>query len=284
MIEKIRTISNPLTIIAIFSALAEVAGTVTVSLISPEVQGTFIWFVMLFPVTIVAMFFLTLNFNPKVLYAPSDFKDEENFLSSLRGENLTKSTFKAIEKKLESTKYELEKQFLAHSKSLDDETKSSIRDTIDKKLSELNLEIKEQEEELNFNLGIQLGASGKHAEAIAAYLKAIENNDPNPSLCFLNIGNRYQAMGYLDLALTAWEKSIELNPKQCLAYLRAGEQYRTLGKLEKAYSRLKFYVDFIAENNIQPGSKFYIDEALKSAREFVSEYKPSIRASNKRSS
>ncbi len=37
---------------------------------------------MLFPVFLVGVFFLTLNFNHKVLYAPSDYKNEDNFLKS----------------------------------------------------------------------------------------------------------------------------------------------------------------------------------------------------------
>jgi len=112
----------------------------------------------------------------------------------------------------------------------------------------------------------------KNQESIAAHLSAIENNDPNPSLCFLNIGNRYQAMGHFNLALSAWEKSIELNPKQCLAYLKAGEQYRILGDLDKAFERLKFYVDFIKDNDLQVGSKFYIEHSFKEAESFVEEY------------
>lgn len=35
---------------------------------------------MLFPTVLVGVFFLTLNFNHKVLYAPSDYKNEDNFL------------------------------------------------------------------------------------------------------------------------------------------------------------------------------------------------------------
>lgn len=85
MIESIKAVNNPLTIIAIFSALAEVAGTVAIKLVAPELQHTFIWFVMGFPVLIVLAFFFTLNFNPKVLYAPSDFKDETNFVNVLSG-------------------------------------------------------------------------------------------------------------------------------------------------------------------------------------------------------
>lgn len=80
MIEKMPAVGNPLTIIAIFAALAEVAGTLVLARVDPSIQATFVWFVMLFPVLIVLLFFITLNFNPKVLYAPSDFKDENNYM------------------------------------------------------------------------------------------------------------------------------------------------------------------------------------------------------------
>ena len=37
---------------------------------------------MFFPVYLVGAFFLILNYNHKVLYAPSDYKNEDNFLKS----------------------------------------------------------------------------------------------------------------------------------------------------------------------------------------------------------
>lgn len=83
MIEKIKQINNPLTIIAIFAALAEIAVTVSIKLVPSELLNIYIWFVMGFQALIVLLFFLTLNFNPKVLYAPSDFKNEENFVTML---------------------------------------------------------------------------------------------------------------------------------------------------------------------------------------------------------
>lgn len=69
MIERMRTVNNPLTIIAIFAALAEVAGTVAIAVVDRSLQSAFLWFVMGFPVTLVVLFFVTLNWNPKVLYA-----------------------------------------------------------------------------------------------------------------------------------------------------------------------------------------------------------------------
>lgn len=122
-----------------------------------------------------------------------------------------------------------------------------------------------------FDLGVLFGAAGKHVESIEAYLAAISNNDPNPSLCFMNIGNRFQAMNMNEQALTSWEKAIELNPRLCLAYLYAGERYRQIGKYKEAYVRFKFYVDFINENNISEDSQFYSAERYKAAKEFIAE-------------
>jgi hypothetical protein len=53
MIEKVKAVNNPLTIIAIFAALAEIAGTVALKLVAQDLQGIFIWFVMLFPCLLV---------------------------------------------------------------------------------------------------------------------------------------------------------------------------------------------------------------------------------------
>lgn len=82
MVEKIGHIKNPLTVIAIFAAIAEISGTTVLPFIESENQGIYIWFLMLFPVFLVGIFFVTLNFNHKVLYAPSDYKNEDNFLKS----------------------------------------------------------------------------------------------------------------------------------------------------------------------------------------------------------
>jgi len=92
-----KSVSNPLTIIALFAALAEIAGTVAIKLVAPEMQPTFIWFVMLFPTLIVVFFFVTLNFNAKVLYAPGDFRDEQNYLAVVNAkQGLAIDTFQTM--------------------------------------------------------------------------------------------------------------------------------------------------------------------------------------------
>lgn len=83
MVEKIGTIKNPLTIIAIFAAIAEISGTAVLPFIATENQATYVWFLIVFPILLIVLFFLTLNLNHRVLYAPSDYQNEDNFLRSL---------------------------------------------------------------------------------------------------------------------------------------------------------------------------------------------------------
>jgi hypothetical protein len=81
LVEKIGHIKNPLTVIAIFAAIAEISGTTVLPFIEADNQNIYIWFLIFFPIFLVGIFFLTLNFNHRVLYAPSDYKDEKNFVN-----------------------------------------------------------------------------------------------------------------------------------------------------------------------------------------------------------
>ena len=84
MKKEIATIKNPLTVISIFAGLAEVAGTVVLPFVAEANQLLYIWFLILFPALLVILFFATLNFNPRVLYAPSDFEDEQHYMDLFR--------------------------------------------------------------------------------------------------------------------------------------------------------------------------------------------------------
>ena len=83
MLEKITKISNPLTVISIFAAITEVMGIGVLPFVSQTNQSTFLWFLIGFPLILVIMFFLTLNFNHKVLYAPSDYREDRGLGSHL---------------------------------------------------------------------------------------------------------------------------------------------------------------------------------------------------------
>nr|WP_225777066.1 hypothetical protein [Pseudomonas sp. Marseille-Q3773] len=85
MLERIGHIKNPLTVIAMFAAIAEVSGTIVLPLVDVSVQEKYVWFLMLFPVFLVYLFFRTLMKNHKVLYAPSDFKSDDSFFKQFEG-------------------------------------------------------------------------------------------------------------------------------------------------------------------------------------------------------
>lgn len=80
MLEKFRKVTNPLTIIAIFAGITEIMCTFALAAVSEKNEIWIIIFLVSFPPVLVVMFFLTLNFNHKVLYAPSDYANEANFM------------------------------------------------------------------------------------------------------------------------------------------------------------------------------------------------------------
>jgi hypothetical protein len=96
------TIKNPLTIIAIFSGISEISGTAILPFLEEKNQETFLWFLMLFPFFLVLLFFTTLNWNYKVLYAPSDFADENHFINLL-GKASVNETYDKIKDELIET-------------------------------------------------------------------------------------------------------------------------------------------------------------------------------------
>ena len=106
MLERIKSINNPLTVVAIFAALSEVAGAVTLPLVESSLQSIYIWFVMGFPIILLVLFFLTLNFNSTVLYAPGDYEDEANFLAALQSKKYDRNLDQLTEQ-IEKSKTEI---------------------------------------------------------------------------------------------------------------------------------------------------------------------------------
>jgi hypothetical protein len=86
MLEKMKSISNPLTIIGLFCGVVEVAGLIVMGTgnITPEAQRDLVWLIKWFPIALISLFFITLWFKDKALYAPGDFKDEKNYLELAR--------------------------------------------------------------------------------------------------------------------------------------------------------------------------------------------------------
>jgi hypothetical protein len=80
MLEKFKKVTNPLTIIAMFAGITEVMCTIALAATSDQNEIWIVVFLVSFPSALIIMFFLTLNLNHKVLYAPSDYSDEANFM------------------------------------------------------------------------------------------------------------------------------------------------------------------------------------------------------------
>src|SRR5260370_10691710 len=150
MIEKLKAVNNPLTIIAIFAALAEIAGTVALATVDKSLQGTFVWFVMGFPVLLVVAFFATLNFNPKVLYAPSDFKNEENFLNTLIGTRSVSTSLDQVMQQLEEAKKRIQDQAVEHIAAVSGHESEKLTEILNNQLAglETRLELVRREAEV----------------------------------------------------------------------------------------------------------------------------------------
>lgn len=139
MIEKIKAINNPLTIIALFAALAEVAGTVSLATIDKSLQQTFIWFVMGFPTLLVLLFFIILIFIPRVLYAPSDFKDEKNFMSTISGATNLSKSFYDLKQYIDAVKSEMTK--VIGTDSATEEERSRLTQVVDQYLKRIQEQV-----------------------------------------------------------------------------------------------------------------------------------------------
>lgn len=69
-----------MTIIAIFATLSETSAAVSLPFLDNEDREIYVWFLISFPFYLLFLFFLTLNFNYRSLYAPSDFDKDKYFI------------------------------------------------------------------------------------------------------------------------------------------------------------------------------------------------------------
>ncbi|MCK1791392.1 hypothetical protein [Pseudomonas violetae] len=73
-------LTNPMSIIAIFATLSEASAVVSLPFLDDDDREIYVWFLISFPFYLLFLFFATLNFNYRSLYAPSDFKSDEHFM------------------------------------------------------------------------------------------------------------------------------------------------------------------------------------------------------------
>src|SRR5712692_6448993 len=163
MIEKVKAVNNPLTIIAIFAALAEIAGTAALAAIDKSLQGTFVWFVMGFPVLLVVAFFATLNFNPKVLYAPSDFKNEENFLNAVIRTQSVSTSLDQVMQQLEVAKKRILDQAEEHIATVSGHERKKLTEIVNNQLNGLETRLESVRREAEVVASAASGAAYPHS-------------------------------------------------------------------------------------------------------------------------
>ncbi|MBD1550627.1 hypothetical protein [Pseudomonas typographi] len=65
-------VKNPLAIIAIFAGMIEASALASLPLLDHEGKRLYVWFLIGFPPFLTLLFFVTLNFNHRALYAPDE--------------------------------------------------------------------------------------------------------------------------------------------------------------------------------------------------------------------
>lgn len=82
MLKNNRKITNPISIIAVFALITETSAAVSLPFLDNEDRKIYIWLLISFPFFLAFLFFITLNFNYRSLYAPSDFENDKSFLKA----------------------------------------------------------------------------------------------------------------------------------------------------------------------------------------------------------
>jgi hypothetical protein len=80
---SLKTITNPMTLIAIFATLSQSSAAISLPFLDNQDREYYLWFLISFPFYLLFLFFITLNFNYRSLYSPSDFHKSKHFIKTL---------------------------------------------------------------------------------------------------------------------------------------------------------------------------------------------------------
>ncbi|WP_422776273.1 hypothetical protein ACOXXE_21205 [Pseudomonas mediterranea] len=83
MNKSLKTIANPMTLIAIFATLSETSAAISLPFLDDQDRKYYLWFLISFPFYLLLLFFVTLNFNYRSLYSPSDFRKNKHFVRTM---------------------------------------------------------------------------------------------------------------------------------------------------------------------------------------------------------
>lgn len=84
MLKIRKKVTNPISVIAVFAFISETSAAVTLPFLDNDEREIYVWFLISFPFYLMFLFFITLNFNYRSLYAPSDFDADKNFLKAFQ--------------------------------------------------------------------------------------------------------------------------------------------------------------------------------------------------------
>ena len=111
-LEKARGLTkNPLGIIALFISLIYGISCYVLGVSLDKLEGAaerlpLIWFIVIFPLIVLFVFTYLVIRHHKKLYAPSDYKDEKNFVNTFIGSKSVSSDLEEVSNKLNSLKFE----------------------------------------------------------------------------------------------------------------------------------------------------------------------------------
>jgi len=103
---------NPLGIIALFLVLVYgmAALVVGASGLDPGQRQIIVWFLVIFPILVLAVFYRLVTKHHNKLYAPSDFADEANFMKTLEAGLERSPKFSNLENSTENVRKQIEEQ------------------------------------------------------------------------------------------------------------------------------------------------------------------------------
>ena len=91
-------IKNPLGIIGLFLVITEAIASMVImnSELNDTLNLILVLFIVLFPFAVLVVFYLLVSHHHEKLYSPSDYQDENNFVTTYEYNNMTKQREKAI--------------------------------------------------------------------------------------------------------------------------------------------------------------------------------------------
>ena len=126
----------------------------------------------------------------------------------------------------------------------------------------------------------ELSNLGRHAEALVAWERAIEL-DPKNAIPWSNKGNDLSELGRHSEALAAFNRAIELNPKLAITWTNKGYALNELGRHEEALSAFDRGIELDPKNVIAWNNRGYVLSELSRYGEALAAFDQAIELDRK---